>query len=185
MNLDDYIDVESPSKRLRLTRHEPIQTLPPSTPARASPARGPRAGRGRRRPSKPTNSPSCLDKWLKWPPTSPSCPKEAQMQGLVTERSRWTAREGTQVGTAPLTPRLTRGRQSMHSNLWLGKNSDNSLESTVGARGETTGGSTQCPSSHPEGGHHGNLCHRRHQSATRKGLLLDTGHQHSQHRQEV
>jgi hypothetical protein len=59
MNLDDYIDVESPSKRLRLTRHEPIQTLPPSTPARASPARGPRAGRGRRRPSKPTNSPSC------------------------------------------------------------------------------------------------------------------------------
>ena len=45
MYLDDYTDVESPSKRLRLTRHEPIQTVPPSTPARASPARGPRAGR--------------------------------------------------------------------------------------------------------------------------------------------
>ena len=62
-NLDDYTDVESPSKRLRLTRHEPIQNPPPSTPARASPARGPRAGRGRRRPSKQTSSsPSCRDR---------------------------------------------------------------------------------------------------------------------------
>ena len=52
MNLDDYIDMESPSKRLRLTRHEPIQTPPPSTPARASSSRGPKAGRGRRWPSK-------------------------------------------------------------------------------------------------------------------------------------
>ena len=83
-NLDDYTDMESPSKRLRLTRHGPIQT-PPSTPARASSARGPREGRGR-------SSPSCQDRWLKWPPVSPGCAKEAELPGLVTEMSRWTAR---------------------------------------------------------------------------------------------
>ena len=51
-NLDDYTDVESPSKRLRLTKDDPIQAPSPSTQARASPGRSARAGRGRRQSSK-------------------------------------------------------------------------------------------------------------------------------------
>ena len=116
--------MESPSKRLRLTKPVPIQTPPPPTPARASPTRGPRASWGRRRSSKPTSSPSCRDRGLKWPPVRPGCAKEAEMPGLITEGGRGTARGGTKVGTAPSAPWLTRGRQSLQDSLWHHQNSD-------------------------------------------------------------
>ena len=66
-HLAEQQSVESPSKRLRLTK--PGTSEPPATPAssRASPAWGPVSGRGRSRPSRSTGSPSCRPRRPRWP----------------------------------------------------------------------------------------------------------------------
>ena len=91
-HLAEQQSVESPSKRLRLTK--PGTSEPPATPAstRASPAWGPVSGRGRSRPSRSTSSPSCRRRRPVWPPASADSAKQAALAGWCPEGSRGTAR---------------------------------------------------------------------------------------------